>query len=211
MHVPSQTTHNTSRRRAAGTTIALTQKASTRAVSRTSIVEAYERLDMKGTALSKFKMNQASVLDVGRTATRGILLPTMELLPTLTWPPKLLKVLYSLTEVYSLMEKGSRNSLSSSSPPSSSIESIPAEWIVSDDSLGAFTINDVNGSRAVPELLSDELREPKSLVSWSSRIVPAVPVGATRSSHPAGRAEVCTTYRRAFTRAGNFSNSSKGV
>ena len=59
-------------------------------------------LDMKGTALSRFKINHASVLDVGLTATRGSFREadaTIDgLLLTLTIPPKLFVLLYSFAE-----------------------------------------------------------------------------------------------------------------
>mmetsp|Transcript_9907 Transcript_9907/g.18871 ORF Transcript_9907/g.18871 Transcript_9907/m.18871 type:complete len:92 (-) Transcript_9907:631-906(-) len=71
MQVPSHTTQSTSSRLFAGTTTSFTQKASTRADSNTSIVDAYERLDKNGTALSKLRMNHASVLDAGRRDTKG--------------------------------------------------------------------------------------------------------------------------------------------
>ena len=71
IQVPSQTTTKLLLRRSADRTVSLQQYATTRAVSRTSIVDVYDRLDKKGTALNKLRINQASELDVGRSDTGG--------------------------------------------------------------------------------------------------------------------------------------------
>jgi hypothetical protein len=69
--VPSHITQRTESRLSAGTTTSPLQNASTLAVSSNSIVDAYERLVRNGTALSKLRMNHASVLDAGRIDTSG--------------------------------------------------------------------------------------------------------------------------------------------
>mmetsp|Transcript_1855 Transcript_1855/g.2886 ORF Transcript_1855/g.2886 Transcript_1855/m.2886 type:complete len:243 (-) Transcript_1855:1848-2576(-) len=69
--VPSQTTQRTSDLRSEGITISLGQNISTIAISNTSIVFEYDRLERNGTFDNKLRMNHASETHVGRRNTRG--------------------------------------------------------------------------------------------------------------------------------------------
>jgi len=144
-------------------------------------------LERKGTALSKFRMNQASVLEAGLNDTRG---------GGCDFPPRN-KLRWRLAPAPSRCANDEATSRGSMLSEEFSYSLCPCHVNSSlERELFVASSRPLRGSE-----LSDFAVFGVSV--WSNLIVPAVPVGAAFSSHPSGRVDVWTTYRRFLTWGGN--------
>lgn len=147
-------------------------------------------LERNGTALSKFKMNQASVLEAGLNDTRG----------GVGACPEKTEFDLCFLEPGGVVEATARCANDDASraelrgPAGSQSEFDALSSLIVSYSEHPFHI--MSPSRKVNDEELSRFRRPppsESALCWSKRMVPAVPVGATRSSQPSGRADVWTT------------------
>jgi hypothetical protein len=146
-------------------------------------VQSSPYLERNGTALSKFKMNHASVLEAGLNDTRGGVGAD-------PWKSE-----FDLT-CFFLVVGGVDGVDMCANDEDIELPDSSLSLIVS-YSLCPFHIKQSSSRKLNDEELSrkmlDRADKGTSALCWSKRIVPAVPVGATRSSQPSGRADVWTT------------------